>query len=219
MTADAYAQWIGLSTGGALLTGILIVWRRSLPSTIVLVALQGAAVAALVTTLGLRTGDAELLALAPVVLLLRGVVLPLALRRALSHSVGLREETQVISTAAALLAVSLLAMLSYLVSRPLGALGDGPEITAVPVGILLVMIGLVLLTTRSHAVSQATGFLVLDNGIACVAFLTAGGVPLVVELGVSLDVLLVVVILQMLTGHIRTQFGATDLDDLTELRD
>ena len=45
-------------------------------------------------------------------------------------------------------------------------------------------------------VSQLIGFLVLDNGIATVAFLTAGGVPLVVELGVSLDVLLVVLILR-----------------------
>ena len=59
----------------------------------------------------------------------------------------------------------------------------------------------------------------LDNGIATVAFLTAGGVPLVVELGVSLDVLLVVLILQVLTARMQAAFGGTDLDDLTELRD
>jgi hydrogenase-4 component E len=44
-------------------------------------------------------------------------------------------------------------------------------------------------------------------------------VPLVVELGVSLDVLLVVLILQVLTSRIRSEYGDADLDDLTELRD
>ena len=98
-------------------------------------------------------------------------------------------------------------------------LGDNPNISAVPVGVALVLYGFLLLVSRRHAISQVVGFLVLDNGIAIVAFLTAGGVPLVVELGVSLDVLLVVLILHILTSRIRTEFGAADLDDLTELRD
>ena len=59
----------------------------------------------------------------------------------------------------------------------------------------------------------------LDNGIAAVAFLIAGGLPLVVELGASLDILLVVLVLQVLTGRIRAEFGDLDLDDLSELRD
>ena len=45
------------------------------------------------------------------------------------------------------------------------------------------LIGFLVLATRRHALSQLIGFLVLDNGIAPTAFLTAGGVPLVVELG------------------------------------
>ena len=61
--------------------------------------------------------------------------------------------------------------------------------------------------------------MVLDNGIATVAFLTSGGVPVVVELGVTLDVLLVVLILQVLAGRMRLTHGGLDLDDLRELRD
>ena len=79
--------------------------------------------------------------------------------------------------------------------------------------------GFLLLATRRHAISQLVGFLVLDNGIATVAFLTSRGVPLVVELGASLDVLLVVLILRVLTARINVEFGGADLDDLTELRD
>ena len=109
-------------------------------------------------------------------------------------------------------------MLAYVVSRPLAILGSGPAIQVIPVGMTLVLIGFLLLATGRHAIAQLVGFLVLDNGIATVAFLTAGGVPLVVELGVLVDVLLVVLILRVLTGRIRDIYGATDLDDLTELR-
>jgi hydrogenase-4 component E len=105
------------------------------------------------------------------------------------------------------------------VSQPLQASGTGAATRAVPVGIALVLFGFLILATRRHAVSQLVGFLVLDNGITTVAFLISSGVPLVVELGVSLDVFLVVLVLQVLTGRIRTEFGDTDLDDLRELRD
>ena len=88
-----------------------------------------------------------------------------------------------------------------------------------PVGLTMVLVGLLLVVTRRRALSQLVGFLVLDNGIATVAFLTAGGVPFVVELGVSLDVLLVVLILAVLSGRLHAVLGAVYLDELNELRD
>lgn len=220
MASETFAQLVGLSTGVLLLSAVLLVWRRSLHAQVALLATQGVALAVLVLVLGLHEADAELLAVAALVLVLKAVVLPHILVRTVARlGVGVREETPVINTTASLIALSMLTMLAYLVSRPLLTLGDGPTTTAVPVGIALVLYGMLLLATRRHAVSQLLGFLVLDNGIATVAFLIAGGVPLVVELGVSLDVLLVVLILQVLTSHIRTEFGVADLDDLSELRD
>ena len=220
MASETFAQLVGLSTGVLLLSGVLLVWRRSLRAQVALLATQGVALAVLVLVLGLHEADAELLAVAALVLVLKAVVLPHILVRTVARlGVGVREETPVINTTASLIALSMLTMLAYLVSRPLLTLGDGPTTAAVPVGIALVLYGMLLLATRRHAVSQLLGFLVLDNGIATVAFLIAGGVPLVVELGVSLDVLLVVLILQVLTSRIRTEFGEADLDDLSELRD
>jgi hydrogenase-4 component E len=66
---------------------------------------------------------------------------------------------------------------------------------------------------------STVGLLLVDNGIALVAFLATSGVPLVVELGASLDVLLVVVVLRVLTTHMHSQFGVLDLDQLRELHD
>jgi hydrogenase-4 component E len=219
MSASVYSQLVGLFAGVLLLSSVLIVWRRSLTAQIRLLGLQGLALAALVTVLGVHEASAELLAVSVLVLVLKAFVLPGVLLRAVASDRAPREETPLINTTTALIALSLLTMLAFLVSRPFVALGAGPDIAAVPVGVALVLFGFLLLATRRHAVSQLIGFLVLDNGVATVAFLTAGGVPLIVELGVSLDVLLVILVLQVLTSRIRTEYGGADLADLTELRD
>jgi len=220
MADSVYAQLIGLFGGLLLLSAVGIVWRRSISAEVRLLAVQGGALGGLVAVLGVREGSAELLGVAGIVLALKVVVLPGMLSRAVArHGAALREETPLINTTASLLALSLLTMLAFLVSRPLLVLGNDPAIAAVPIGVALVLYGFLVLATRRHAFSQLIGFLVLDNGIGTVAFLTAGGVPLVVELGASLDVLLVVLILQVLTARISTEFGDADLDDLTELHD
>ena len=63
------------------------------------------------------------------------------------------------------------------------------------------LLGFFMLATRRKAVSQIIGLLLVDNGVALVAFLLTAGVPLLVELGASLDVLLVVVVLQGARHH------------------
>ena len=63
------------------------------------------------------------------------------------------------------------------------------------------------------------GLLLVDNGIALIAFLATSGVPLIIELGVSLDVLLVVVVLRVLATQMGSRFGGFDLDQLRELHD
>jgi hydrogenase-4 component E len=215
-----YAQLVGLGAAVLLLCAVLIVWRRSLHGQIRLLAAQGWGLGVLVAVLGIHEGDGQLMIVAVLVLALKGIVLPRVLTRATVTDNGdLREETPLINTTASLILVALLMMLDYLVSRQVQALGSTPPVAAVPVGMAVTLFGFLVLSTRRHAVSQLIGFLLLDNGIGTIAFLTAGGVPLVVELGVSLDVLLVVLILQVLTSRIRAEFGGADLDDLTELRD
>lgn len=129
------------------------------------------------------------------------------------------ETESVVNVPASLLAAAGLTALAYAVSRPMVALDPGPTLQAAPIGVAVFLIGFFVLLTRRRAISQAVGFLLIDNGIATVAFLTADGVPLVVELGASLDLLLAVLILQVLTTRIRNTFGHTDLDTLKELHD
>jgi hydrogenase-4 component E len=99
------------------------------------------------------------------------------------------------------------------------ALSSAPQVRAIPLGIAVVLIGMLMIVTRRKAVLQMMGVLMIDNGIALVMFLGTSGVPLAIELGIASDVLLAVLILQVLTSRIRNKFGGTDLDQLRALRD
>ena len=212
-------QLLDLLCGGILLTAVLILWRRELASIVRLLALQGAFIAGLAALVGSAEGGVAPYLVALGVLALKAVVIPVVLRRVLADSGEARETEPLVNVSASLLAAALLTLLAYVVSQPLVALAPSPATRALPVGIAVVLLGFFVLVTRRRALSQVAGFLLLDNGIATTAFLAASGVPLVVELGVSLDVLLVVLVLQILAARMRLTFGGTDLDELTELSD
>lgn len=215
-----YVQLLDLACGALLLTAVLVLWRRELAVIIRVFAFQGAALAVLVGVLAAQEKSAELWGVAAGVLVLRVCVLPYLLRRALAGAGESRRETRpLVNVSASLLAAAALTLLAYAVSQPLVALAPSAATQAIPVGVTVVLIGFFVLVTRRRALSQLVGFLLMDNGITAVGFLTTTNVGLVVELGVSLDVLLAVLVLQVLTTRMRETFGDTDLDELRELRD
>ena len=219
MSSALYLQLLYLVCGGLLLSAVLMLWRRQLSAIIGLLTVQGVLLAGLAALLGTRDGGAELYAVAVGVLLLKAGVLPAVLRRVLADSGAFRETQPLVNVPASLLAAALLTLLAYAVSRPLVDLDPSPTTHAVPVGMVMVLLGFFVLVTRRRALSQVAGFLLLDNGIAATAFLVTAGVPLVVELAVSMDLLLVVLVLQVLTASLQATFGVTDIDELRELRD
>jgi hydrogenase-4 component E len=215
-----YVQALDLSCGALLVTAVVIVWRRRLTAIIRTFALQGTALAAIAAVLAAHSGDARLGVVAVGVFALRAVALPRLLSRALAGSGTEGRETRpLVNVTASLLAVAGLVLVAYAVSRPLTALDPSPAADAIPVGIAVTLTGFFVLVTRRRAVSQLAGFLLMDNGITATGFLTTADTGLLVELGVSLDVLLAVVVLRVLTSRMRDTFGDTDLDDLRELRD
>ncbi|WP_232666938.1 hypothetical protein [Pseudonocardia sp. TRM90224] len=215
-----HVQLLNLSAGALLLSAVLVLWRRELVVIIRVFAVQGIALAALIAVLGAVQGSLELAVFAVGVLVLRAGVLPGLLRYALASGPQERRETRpLVNVAASLLAAAVLTLLALAVSQPITALAPSSATQAVPIGIAVVLIGFFVLVTRRRAVSQLVGFLLMDNGITAVGFLTTAGIGLVVEVGVALDVLLVVLVLQILTGRMREVFGGTDLDELRELSD
>ncbi|MFG2043869.1 hypothetical protein [Dactylosporangium sp. NPDC048998] len=220
MTDTSYPLLLDLAAGLFLLSAIGVLWRHQLAPMIRLFGLQGAALAAIVAIMGVHQRSLELILVAVGLGLLRAGVLPYLARRALGGTAAETRETRpVVNTAASLLAAAVLTLLAYAVTRPLVALAPSAATTILPAAVAVVLIGFFALVTRRRAVSQVVGFLLLDNGITATAFLAAAGVPLIVELGVSFDLLLVVLVLQVLTTRLRATFGTSDLDELRELHD
>lgn len=219
MSDSAYTQLLDLACGAFLLAAVVVLWRRDLATAVRVFALQGLALAAVAALLGGHEHRWDLLAVAAGIGVLRAWALPALMRRALAASGAARESRPLVNVTASLLTAAALTLLAYAVSRPLVALHPTPATRALPVGLAVALIGFFILVTRRRALSQVVGFLLLDNGITAVAFLAASGVPLIVELGVSFDVLLAVLVLYILTTRMRAVFGHTDIDDLRELHD
>ncbi|MGV9661853.1 hypothetical protein ACWDUL_02300 [Nocardia niigatensis] len=220
MTETGYVSMLDLAAGGLVLAAVFVVWRRDLGAIVRLLAVQGIALAAIPLVQGAHHSEIASLVVGLVVLALRGVVLPLLLGRAAgAERREYREATPLVNTASSLLVAAALVVVAFAVARPVVALEPGPASDAVPAAFAVVLIALFVMATRRHAISQAAGFLMLDNGIAAMAFLLTAGVPLIVELGVSLDVFFAVAIIGVLTGRLRRAFGGADLDQLRELHD
>ncbi|MQY14524.1 hypothetical protein SRB5_46920 [Streptomyces sp. RB5] len=221
MTEALYTQLLDLACGAFLLAAVVVLWLRELTVVVRVLAVQGVALAAIPLLIGWYEDEAALLGISAGLALLRGGLLPYLLNRALTgpRDSEHRETRPLVNVAASLLTAALLTLLAYAVTRPLVALEATPATRALPVGFAVVLIGFFVLVTRRRAPSQVVGFLLLDNGITAIAFLAASGVPVIVELGVSFDVLLAVLVLHILTTRMRAAFGGTDLDELRELHD
>lgn len=219
MNTSPYTQLLDLACGAFLLAAVLVLWYRELTAIVRVFALQGMALGAIGVLLGLHEQRWGLVGIALGVGALRAGVLPHLMRRSLTRAGQTRETQPLVNIAASLLTAAGLTLLAYAAARPLVELNPSPATRALPVGLAVVLIGFFALVTRRRAISQIVGFLLLDNGITATAFLATSGVPLIVELGVALDLLLAVLVLQLLTLRMRTAFGDTDLDDLRELHD
>lgn len=219
MSTALQINLVELAASIVLACAVVTLWRRDLRALVRVLALQGAALAGLATVLALYNADPGLGVVAAVVLLAKGLVIPSLLARVVRQDPGSRETAPLVNVPASLVAAALLVLLAYLSGGRLAALFPSPVTRLAPLGLATVLVGFFLLVTRRKAVSQIVGLLLVDNGIALVALLLTAGVPIIVELGASLDVLLVVVVLQVLATSMRARFGHVDLDQLRELHD
>ncbi|MGH3758011.1 hypothetical protein [Actinophytocola sp.] len=218
MTDSLYTQLLYLACGALLLTAALALWRHRLAVVVRAFVLQGVALAGLGAVLAVYQVSVQLWAVAAGLLVLRAVVLPYLMRRA-SAGPPRPEPGPLAGGAVSLLAVAGLTLLAFVVSRPFVERAPSPASAAIPVGVAVVLIGFFVLATRRGALPQLAGLLLMDNGITAVTLLTGAGLGLLVQVGVALDVLLVLVILRLSATRTRETVGDIDLDELRELRD
>lgn len=218
MSASPFTSVLTLAVGAVLVCAVTVVWLSSVRSAIRVVALQGMALGAVVLVLGIHLGDPGLIVTAAVVLAVKGIAIPMLLERAGGGSLA-RETRPLVNVPASLVASGVLIGLAFVASRGVAHFVGGTTGGLVPVGMATVLLGYFVLLARRRPIFQMVGLLMIDNGIAMVAFLCTAGVPFLIEMGVSLDVLLGVVVLMALAQRLRSAFGELDLDELRELHD
>ena len=217
--SGSFSSTLTLAAGSVLVCAVLVLWLSSVRSVIRVVAAQGVALGLVAMVLGTHLHDGGLIATAAVVLAVKGVAIPVFLRRAGGGDALERERRPLVNVPASLVASAVLIVVAFAALSNLSTFVGGTAGALVPVGVATLLLGFFVLVVRRRPLSQMVGLLLVDNGIALVAFLCTAGVPFLIELGVSLDVLLGVVVLMVLAQRLRLEFGDLDLDALQELRD
>lgn len=218
MNGPAFSSTLTLAAGAVLVCAVAAVWLRSARSLVRIVATQGAFLGLVAMVLGVHQHDAGLIATATVVLGVKGVAMPLLLGRASGGALA-GESRPLVNIPASLVASGVLIVLAFASARSIGRFVGTTAGALVPVGVATLLVGFFVLVARRRPISQMVGLVLVDNGIALVGFLATAGVPFLIELGVSLDVLMGVVVLMVLARRLATEFGDLDLDELQELHD
>jgi hydrogenase-4 component E len=109
---------------------------------------------------------------------------------------------------------------SYLLAKDMpGAYVTADATYGATAALSLIFSGILLMVTRRMALSQIIGFLVIENGIFLFTLSKTAGMPMAVEMGILLDVLVGVMITGLLLFRIKKSFEHIDVTKLTELRD
>ena len=218
MSANLFAELSTLGSSLALLAGIALLWRRSLDSYIKAFRWQSVVLSGMFVLIGYVARDWPLYALAVFFLALKVIIIPYYLRR-LERRVGAERESQpYINIATSLIVSGLLVLLAYEITRPLVVVSKLPTRSALPLAMGLIFVGLFVVVTRRKALTQVVGFLVLENGIALLAMLGTYGIPLIIELGVFLDLLIGFLAMQVFVYQIHGTFESMDVEQLNRLK-
>lgn len=199
------------------LTDFWVLGTARLSSMIRATAIQGALLAMLPLALH-RDLSLHMVALALGTLLVKAFVLPRLLVRAIRESNERREAAPLLGFTMSLALGAVAVAIAFGISPGLPIPGVSSDLL-VPVALSTVMIGLIVLTTRSKAITQVVGYLVLENGVYIFGLSQVERVPFLVEVGVLLDVFAGVFVMGIVVFHLNRAFDSLDAGKLTELKE
>ena len=154
-----------------------------------------------------------------VTILLKAVVFPWLLFRALHETNARREiEPYVGYNLSLLVGLGMLGLSLWLSSHlPLPVEMVSP--LALPVAVFSMLVGSFLICARKKAITQVLGYLVMENGIYTFGAVAAHESPMLVELGMLLDLFVAVFVMGIAICHIARSFDHIDTNRLVKLRD
>jgi hydrogenase-4 component E len=190
----------------------------SLSSCIRLVAVQGVVAGLLPLLAGAGAPNARAVLFAAVIITLKGAVFPRLLMRARDQSGARKDVEPLISYPASIL----LCLGAFIAASWLGSRLPLPVTQVawiVPASLATIFTGFLLITTRSKAITQVLGYLVIENGIYIFGLALFVEQPMMVELAILLDVFVAVFVMGIAIFHISREFDHIDTAELSELSD
>ena len=201
----------------AVVMNFLAIGTASLRACIRAAAIQGLLVSVFAL---LFTGVTVRLALLVLVAaIIKAAVIPSMLFRAL-REVHIRHEVEpYLGFVPSLLLCAVGTGLAMVFADNLPLVSEHHELLVVPAALSTMFAGFLLLTTRRKAISQVTGYLMLENGIFVFAQLLHEAMPFLVEVGVLLDLIVGIFVMGIVINHIQREFSSLDTERLTVLKD
>ena len=178
---------------------------------------QGALLAAGTALLAGAAGEPHLYLSAALTLGLKTLAIPWMLHRLVRHLELDRHIETLRHPALVIMAGTALVVFSYWVSLPIAALELAATRNVIAISLAVVLLGLLMMVSRTQAVAQVLGFMSMENGLFLAAVSATHGMPLVVELGVAFDVLVAMILFGVFFFQIRSSIDSLDVDRLNRL--
>jgi len=181
-------------------------------------ALQGAIISSL-SFFGEHEFGLRMIVLALVALGVKGLLVPYLLLKAFKKLEIKREVEPSIGYVTSILLCAAGTAFAMMIGSQLKVAPGHDSALAVPASLATVFTGFLLLISRRKAITQATGYLILENGITVFGLLMVGGVPFLVETSVLLDLVAGVFVMVIVMNHIHREFTTLDTRQLTTLKE
>jgi hydrogenase-4 component E len=212
-------QFINLLAALLLLIAFAMLTQRRILSLINLFAWQGAVLALSTFVVAWSTAQHHLYYSAGLTLLLKVILLPWLLHR-LIRRLNVRWDVETLINIPTTMLVGIaLVIFAFNLAAPISQLAEGITRGLIGIALASVLLSMLMMLTRRKAVSQVVAFLSLENGLFFAATSATQGMPLVVELGIALDVLVATFIFGIFFFQIRETFDSLDITHMEKLKD
>ena len=202
-----------------LLLSFAMLAQRRIVALVNLLALQGALLCAATLLLAWRTHEGHLLVSAALTLALKVIVLPRLLHRLIRRLDVYWDTDPLLNIPGTMLVGLLVVVFAFGLAQPIAALASTATRSAIGIAVAVILLAFLTMITRRKAMSQVVGFLSMENGLFFGAMSATYGMPMIVELGVALDVLVAMLVLGVFFFQIREQFDSLDLQNFESLRE
>jgi len=202
-----------------LLLSFAMLSQRRIVALVNLLALQGGMLFIATLLLAWRTGQNHLYFSAALTLLLKVIALPWLLH-VLIRRLDVYWDTEPLLNVPGTMLIGLVTVVfSFGLAQPIAELANTATRNSLGIAVAVILLAFITMITRRKAMSQVVGFLSMENGLFFGAMSATYGMPMIVELGVALDVLVAMLVLGVFFFQIREQFDSLDLHHLESLKE